>query len=103
MDRPPSDGRACPAPDQRNQTPPLFPETLRPVQTSPSRFRSFIVPRPKPARRSSTTDTSAGPSTASMRRSSTARSGSAGIAMASRHSILPSPTQRLRQISVPAS
>jgi len=43
------------------------------------------------------------PSIASIRRSSTARCWSAGIASASLHSILVSPTQRLRQIRLPLS
>ena len=94
----PSAARARPAPDQRNQVPPL-----RPVHVSPCRFMPVIRPRPYLARMSSVTLTFAGPSIASTRRSSTAQCGSAGMASASRHSVLASPTQRLRQIRLPFS
>jgi hypothetical protein len=43
------------------------------------------------------------PSIASIRRSRMARRGSAGMASASLHSILVSPTHRLRQIRLPLS
>ena len=96
--RPSPSTRARAAPDSRNRTPPL-----RPVQQPPARDSSRMGWRPNAARRSSTTWTLAGPSSASTRRNTTARCGSAGMASASRHSATPEPTQRLRQMSVPGS
>lgn len=86
-------------PDQRRAIPPADPVQL------PSASRDNSAPerawvRPNPGHGSSTTRIGTSPSTPRMRRNTTARSGSPGKAIASRHSTKPSSvTHRLCQIS----